>query len=273
MNVVAYVRVSTDAQAGEDRWGIPEQKSRIISWAKENGHLIIGWFIDRGESGVKESRPALNKLLYGPIENPPAEMVVVVKSDRLARDIKLYYYFMMLLEKKGMKLVSITEPEVDDGTGLGNIYKALMLFVAEQERKNIAVRTAGGRNQKARTGGYSGGNVPYGYKAEDKQLKIQPFEAAVAKKIFEMRGWGYTLERIANLLNKAGIHTRTNKLWSAAGIASVLKNEDFYKGIYRYKEVETVGMHEPLIVGGVWKEFQGTGIGYDSKDDSVETDG
>ena len=256
MNVVAYCRVSTDAQAGEDRFGIQEQKERIIRWAQQNGHLIIGWFIDKGESGVKESRPALNKLLYGQIANPPAEMVVVVKSDRLARDIKLYYYFMMLLEKKGMKLVSITEPEVDDGSGIGNIYKALMLFVAEQERKNITMRTAGGRYQKAKQGGYSGGNAPYGYKVEDGKLVINKYEAAIAKKIFEMRGWEYTLQKIADVLNTAGIKTRTNRLWSAGTIASVLGNEDFYRGIYKYGEVETVGMHEPLIIGGEWIEIR-----------------
>lgn len=270
MNVVAYLRVSTEAQAGEDRWGLDEQRERILRWAKEGGHLIIGWFIDRGESGVKEDRPALNKLLYGPIENPPAEAAVVVKSDRLARDIKLYYYFMMLLEKKGMKLISVTEPEVDDGTGLGNIYKALMLFVAEQERKNITIRTAGGRYQKAKRGGYSGGNVPYGYYAEEGALKIQPFEAKVVKKIYEMRGWGYTLEKIAGMLNQAGIHTRKGGLWRTGTIYSILANEDFYRGVYRYGEVETVGMHEPLMIGNGWAKIpEGTGYGYDSGEEPI----
>lgn len=262
MNVVAYCRVSTDAQAGEDRFGIQEQKDRIIAWAKREGHLVIGWFIDKGESGVKENRPALNQLLFGPIENPPAQACVVVKSDRLARDIKLYYYFMMLLEKKGMKLISISEPEVDDGTGLGNIYKALMLFVAEQERKNITVRTAGGRYQKAKLGGYSGGNAPYGYCVRDGQLVIQELEAQIAKKIFEMRSWGYTLEKIAGILNEAGIKTRKAKLWKANSVDGVLRNEDFYRGIYKYSGVESVGMHKPLIVGDKWIEIKGTGIGY-----------
>ncbi len=272
MNVVAYVRVSTEAQAGEDRFGIPEQKERILKWAKDGGHLIIGWYIDRGESGVKENRPALNKLLYGVIGNPPAEAVVVVKSDRLARDIKLYYYFMMLLEKKGMKLISITEPEVDDGTGLGNIYKALMLFVAEQERKNIAARTAGGRYQKAKSGGYSGGNVPYGYVAKDGELEIQPFEAKVVKKIFEMRRWGWTLDKISQMLNDAGIHTRKGNLWRASTIYGIIKNEDFYRGIYKYGDVESVGIHKPLMIGDGWAEIpEGTGYGYDSGDRNTET--
>lgn len=255
MNLVAYCRVSTDAQAGEDRYGIDEQKTRIVEWAQENGHLIIGWYIDRGESGVKENRPSLNRLLYGDIGNPPVEAVVVYKSDRLARDIKLYYYFMMLLEKRGMKLISITEDQVDDGSGLGSIYKALMLFVAEQERKNITMRTAGGRAQKASRGGYSGGNVPYGYKVEDKQLVIDPLEASVAKKIFEMRSWGYGLTKIARLLNEAGIRTRRGNDWLPAGVLSVLNNEDFYKGIYRYSGIESVGTHRPLIIGDEWIEI------------------
>ena len=62
----------------------------------------------------------------------------------------------MLLEKRGMKLISATEEVVNDDTGLGNVYKALMLFVAEQERNNITKRTSGGRAVKSANGGYSG---------------------------------------------------------------------------------------------------------------------
>ena len=62
---------------------------------------------------------------------------MVYKSDRVARHINTYYYYMMLLEKKGMDLLSATEPIVNDESGLGEVYNTLMLFVAEQERNGI----------------------------------------------------------------------------------------------------------------------------------------
>ena len=186
-NVVAYCRVSTDGQTGEGKFGIDAQKEQIMDYCSRNDMQISAWYIDEGVSGVKESRPMLDALLYGDIKNPPVDAVVVAKSDRIARDIKLYYYFMMLFEKKGMQLISATEEVVNDDTGLGNVYRSLMLFVAEQERKNITRRTSGGRAIKAARGGYSGGRPPYGYKPIGGVLTIVDSEAEVVRKIFEMK--------------------------------------------------------------------------------------
>lgn len=251
---IGYMRVSTDAQAGEDRYGLEEQKEAIMEYASKNRIYIIDWFIDKGVSGTVEDRPAMNQLLYSDIGNPPIEYVIVAKSDRVARDIKLYYYYLMLMEKKGMKLVSVSEPVVDDGTGMGNIYKALMLFVAEQERKNIAMRTRGGRKQKALCGGYSGGRPPYGYRAFDGELVVVPYEGKIIRKIFELSEAGIGLSRISKLFNENGIPTRSGKRWTPTGVSNVLKYKDFYEGKYEYGSVETVGKHEPLIVDGIWNE-------------------
>lgn len=252
LSAIGYLRVSTDGQAQEDKYGLEEQKHLILEYARKNNIYILDWFIDKGVSGVTESRPAMDQLLYSDIGNPPIEYVLVAKSDRIARDIKLYYYYLMLMEKKGMKLVSVTEPLVDDGTGMGNIYKALMLFVAEQERKNIAMRTGGGRKQKAMNGGYSGGRPPYGYRASDGELEIVPHEAKVIRKIFELTNAGIGLTRLARLFNENGIPTRTGKRWSPAGISNILGYKEFYEGKYEYGDVESIGKHEPLLRDGEW---------------------
>jgi len=252
---IGYMRVSTDAQAQEDKYGLDEQKEMILEYARKNNIYIIDWFVDKGVSGTTESRPAMDQLLYSEIRNPPIEYILVAKSDRIARDIKLYYYYLMLMEKKGMKLVSVSEPVVDDGSGMGNIYKALMLFVAEQERKNIAIRTAGGRKQKAMTGGYAGGRPPYGYGAVDGKLVIIPHEAKIIRKIFELTEAGIGLSRISKLFNENGIPTRSGKRWTPTGVSNILGYKDFYEGKYGYGGVETIGSHEPLIVDGEWDEI------------------
>ena len=78
----------------------------------------------------------MNQILYdNEVCNPPVEAVIAYKSDRIARDIKLYFYFLFVLEKRGIKLLSVKEQFDDDPYGLSSVYRALMLFVAEQERK------------------------------------------------------------------------------------------------------------------------------------------
>lgn len=252
---IGYLRVSTEAQAGEDKYGLDEQKDLIIEYARKNNLFIMDWFVDKGVSGAVEDRPAMNQLLFSDIKNPPIEYILVAKSDRVARDMKLYYYYLMLMEKKGMKLVSVTEPLVDDGSGMGNIYKALMLFVAEQERKNIAMRTAGGRKQKASGGGYAGGRPPYGYRAFDGELVIVPHEAKIIRKIYELADMGFGLSKIARLFNQNGIPTRTEKKWTPMGVSNILGYKDFYEGKYEYGDVGAIGKYEPLLADGKWHEL------------------
>lgn len=249
-NVVAYIRVSTDNQAGEDKFGIDSQKEIVMNYCAAHDMQISEWYVDKGESGVKENRPALDELLYGEIRNPPVEAVVVAKSDRVARDIKLYYYFMMLFEKKGMKLISATEEVVNDDTGLGNVYKALMLFVAEQERANITKRTSGGRNVKASRGGYAGGRAPFGYRVDNHKLVIEPGEAEIVRTIFRLKDEeGYTYKMVCDYLNERGIPTRNGGPYIISTIQTIYENRKVYEGFYRYgKQTEWVqGEHEAIL--------------------------
>ena len=249
---IAYLRVSTAAQGGEDRFGLKEQKEMILKYAAEHEIRIVGWYEDKGVSGTAEHRKAMDEILYGEPSNPPVELVLVAKSDRVARDMKLYYYYMMLMEKKGMSLVSVSEPIVDDGSGMGGIYKALMLFVAEQERRNITMRTSGGRRQKAKRGGYAGGRPPYGYRADNGYLVIVPHEAKVIRKIFELYDGGMRINRIATLLTEAGVPARKSNIWTATSVTKVIEKRRFYEGHYKYGDIEVEGVHEPLIVNGEW---------------------
>ena len=50
MNVVAYLRVSTDRQA-EEGLGLPIQRHAIRAWASANGHKVVLWTHDEGISG------------------------------------------------------------------------------------------------------------------------------------------------------------------------------------------------------------------------------
>lgn len=247
-NVVAYCRVSTDGQTGEDKFGIDSQKKLIMEYCAKHDMQISDWYIDQGESGVKESRPALDDLLFGEIKNPPVKAVIVAKSDRMAREIKLYFYYMMLLEKKGIHLISATEDVVNDDTGLGNVYRSLMLFVAEQERKNITKRTSGGRRVKADRGGYSGGKAPMGYKVENGRLVINEEEADAVRFIFEHKANGDTMLATMNALNANGYKTRSGKDFVISTVSSIWNNERTYRGEYKYGNGDWVkGIHEPIL--------------------------
>lgn len=240
-----YLRVSTGQQV--DAYGLPEQRRIVESYCRLHGIEIVEWFIDEGISGVEEYRPKMNALLHTTLD---IDCVVVAKSDRVARDIKLYYYYLMLLSKKDIELISATEEVVNDDSGLGDVYKSLMLFVAEQERRNITARTTGGRMQKARSGGYSGGRPPYGYRSIGGKLIINEGEAEIVRIIFRLRDLGEGQGAIARYLNNHGYEPRYGGEFRPDTLRGILKNERLYLGYYKYgKEKEVRGEHEPILGG------------------------
>jgi DNA invertase Pin-like site-specific DNA recombinase len=247
-NAVGYIRVSTKEQAGEDKFGIEAQKQSILLYANDNGYQIVKWFSDEGVSGVKEERPAFDDILFGEVTNPPFEAVIVAKSDRVARDTKLYFYYLYLLEKKNIKLISVSE-KFDSDDGLANIYRSLMLFVAEQERRNIASRTSKGRRVKAHAGGYSGGRSPYGYRVQNGNLVLNDEEVPIVKMVFKGLDANKTLWAIAEELNAAGYKTRKGIPFRESNIRSIRDNRPFYEGMYKYgKDMNYVpGVHEPIL--------------------------
>lgn len=250
---VGYIRVSTDVQASEDRFGIEAQKEQIMDYARKNDFEILEWFIDEGVSGVKESRPAFDRILYGDVENPPVEYVIVAKSDRIARDIKLYFYYKQLLYQKNIKLISVSEDFGEMGAFAG-ILEAFVLFVAEQERINITRRTSAGRAVKAIKGGYAGGQPPYGYKVENKQLVIVPEEAEAVRDIFKMHEEGHTLQQIADEMNRRGLKTHRGGIFRTSTIQTILNNRKTYEGYYKYGNSDwVVGQHTPILGKDVLK--------------------
>lgn len=246
---VGYLRVSTKQQAGDDRMGRDAQKEAISKYADDNNYKIIRWYTDE-DSGVKEHREAIDEILFtDELEQAGVQAVIAYKSDRFARDIKLYFYYLFTLEKRHISLVSVNERFDDDEYGLSSVYRSLMLFVAEQERKNIRLRTMAGRKVKAQKGGYAGGKVPYGYSAFNGKLVVNENEAQIVRFVFLLREQRCTLQEISDLVNDRGYRTRRGRYFGASQIASILKNEKFYQGYYKYGEMKDYikGQHEPII--------------------------
>lgn len=244
---IGYVRVSTEEQSADDKYGIEVQKQAVLSYATAKGYDIVCWLTDT-ISGAKDNRPELDKILYRSDQLPAHEAVIVFKNDRVARDTKLYFYYFYTLEKRNVKLLS-TEEHFLEGDDFANIYRSLLMFVAEQERKNIALRTGKGRKLKARCGGYAGGNKPYGYKIVEGALTLNPEEKPVVELIYREHDENHTpLLDICDILYESGYRTRKGKRFQASTIRGILANRPFYEGKYKYGDMDWVqGVHTPIL--------------------------
>jgi len=244
---IGYIRLSTKEQ--DEKFGEATQKEAILDFATKHDYEITEWVKDVA-SGVKDSRNGLDRLLFDVnVANPLIEAVIVFKSDRIAREIKLYFYYEYLLMKKGVELVSVNDGFPDVPKDYKGIIKSFILFSAEQERNNITLRTSGGRAIKAKSGGYAGGHPPFGYVVRNGQLIIDDTEAYIVRLIFDYRRQNKSHREIADLLNDQNLFTKTGKTWSAPQVFYVIKNENTYRGFYKYgKGNEWVrGQHEAIL--------------------------
>jgi len=245
--VVGYIRALTDSHAGEDKSGLDAQRQSIIDYCAAHDMNIVKWYTDESELGDKE-RPGFDEIIYGDVANPPYEAVIAAKSDHVARDINIYYYYKMLLKKKEIQLISVIEDFGQMGA-FASILDAFTLCVADMERNSLNRRTSGGRKAKAAKGGYSGGKPPYGYYVSDGRLLIKDDEATIVRIIFQRKSEGKSMMSTVSMLNEAGYRPRSGKMFLISHIQSILNNERTYKGEYKYgKDDEWVhGEHEPIL--------------------------
>lgn len=244
---VAYVRVSTAKQV--DKFGLDAQKEMILKYAAEHDIEIKAWYIEKAESGAKDHRPEMDKLLYQDAVNPPVEAVLVAKWDRVARDVTLYYAYKYQFKRKNIELISVSEDFSDMGP-YAVILEAFVVATAEIERGMITARTSGGRKTKAFKGGFAGGKAPYGYRIDNSSLVIDEEEAKTVRMIFDLRDNGKkTMRDIIAILKENGRVTRAGTEFAPSTIKSILDNRPIYEGMYKYgPEMDWVeGQQEPIL--------------------------
>lgn len=247
---IAYLRVSTEGQC-QYGFGLETQREMIEAYAEENNYEIIQWVEELAVSGASDDRPALNALIYdGEIGNPPYDALIVARSDRIARDINVYFGYRYMLSKKG-KGIDLISTEIDFGQfgAFSSVLEAFLATMAELERKMIVSRTSMGRAVKARRGAYAGGKPPMGYKVQNGELVINPDEEQVVQRIFQLRERGLTFVEIAKMINEEGYRSRSNRPFNYSTVTNIVRNRDFYEGWYKYGEMEEAvrGQHEPLL--------------------------
>src|SRR5213083_2737323 len=141
--VALYARVST--LLGQS----PEmQLVELREYAARRGWLVIGEYVDRA-SGIKESRPALNRLMTD-ARRRKFDMIVVWKIDRFGRSLKHLVNALAELESLGVAFVSLKD-SLDLTTASGRLLFQLVAAMAEFERSLIQERVrAGIRNARAK---------------------------------------------------------------------------------------------------------------------------
>ncbi|MHC4278497.1 MAG: recombinase family protein, partial [Planctomycetota bacterium] len=142
--VAIYARVSTQDQDP----GL--QLSELRKYIKDRGWQAYNEYVDIGQSGAKDSRPQLNKLMAD-AKRRRFDVVLVWKFDRFARSVKHLVTSLYEFRALGIDFVSLTEG-IDTSTPLGEAMFSIIGAMAQLERDLIRERVTAGMRRAREKG-------------------------------------------------------------------------------------------------------------------------
>lgn len=218
---VGYIRVSTQEQA-QGGVSLEMQIAKIRAYCDLNDMALVGIYGDPGISGKSiKARPGIQAVLHM-VKTKRVSAVVVYKLDRIARNTVECLDIAKRMDKGGVALHSITE-RLDTQSALGRFFFTMTASLAEMERALISERTMAALAQKRTKGEKTGGDVPYGYQVVAGKLIPNAAEQHMIARIKDLRGSGYSYQRIADALTAEGIFTRKGTKFQATQITRILK--------------------------------------------------
>jgi len=263
-NALIYARVSTEEQAEEGQ-SIETQIRICKKWAKDNDYKIDAVYTDEGKSATNLNRPALQDLLARCRDDFSIDAILVQDTDRLARNTLDHLTIKAVLKKKNIKIISISQPMIDDSPE-GNLIDTILASVNTFQSQLTGRKTSKVLEEKAKMGWYPGGRPQLGYmNAEnpnptstlDKRIVVlNPDVAPYIKQMFEMYSTSsHSVRYMANWLNKKGIRSVTGGLMHTSSVDNYLK-DPFYVGRFLWNGKTYQGKHEKLIDDELFNKVQ-----------------
>ena len=205
MQVVGYIRVSTEDQAREGV-SLAAQRAKIDAYALVKDWRVVEVIQD--DMTAKHLRRRGVQRLLALVARRQVGAVIVYKLDRLTRSVKDLNSLVELFDKKEVALVSLQE-SLDTTTASGRLMMNLLASVSQWEREVIGERTRDAMQH---------------LKAQGQVYSRLVFDnATTLAQIHTRRAGGATLQEIADELTAAGVPTVRGGVWAPATMMGILR--------------------------------------------------
>lgn len=262
-----YTRKSSEQGLEQDFNSLDAQREAceayVASQKHEGWELLPDYYDDGGISGGHLDRPALQRLMQA-VDEKRVDQIVVYKIDRMTRSLA---DFAKLVERLGVaeaSFVSVTQ-SFNTATSMGRLTLNVLLSFAQFEREVTAERIRDKIAASKRKGLWMGGNVPLGYKADGRSLKIDEGEAATIRTLYELYLGCGTVRAVKERADALGLKSRLRERaggrvsgggqFDRGHIQHILSNP-IYAGRIRHKVQVFEGQHPAIIEPPVWDQVQ-----------------
>lgn len=237
---VIYARYSSDRQTEQS---IEGQLRVVKKYAEDNDYVIVDIYIDRATTGTNDNRAAFQKMIQDSYKRS-FDTVLVYKLDRFARNRFDSAFHKSTLKKNGVRVVSATESISDTPEGI--ILESMLEGYAEYYSAELSQKVKRGQYESLQKGTFLGGKMLYGYKSNNKIIEVEPSEAIIVQKIFNLYASGKTAKEIVEILKNDMIKNKYGRDFVINSIMNMLKNKK-YNGTLEYGEY-TVENYYPKII-------------------------
>lgn len=240
-----YIRVSTDRQAKEGD-SVPAQREALNKYIKDHPNMVLySEYIDDGISGTKFSeRDELQRLLKD-VSERKIDVIIFTKMDRWFRSVRHYTATQEILDKYGVTWTAIWEPVFDTSSPAGRLIINSMMSIAQFEAENTGSRIRQVMDYKRKHGEVLSGNVPFGYRIENKHLVPDGERAEIALETFKTYSRTSSIDETGRIMSGTGIPSHKTSL------NAMLRNQTY---IGRHNGLEDYC--EPIIPEDLFDDVQ-----------------
>jgi len=260
-----YARVSTEDQAKEGQ-SIEAQIKLCSSYAVDNDIYVQKEciFKDEGKSGSNTNRPGLKSLLEKATTDTNINCILVMDTDRIARNTYDHLGIKALLKKHKVKLISVSQPMIDDSPE-GNFIDTVLASANALQSQITGRKSSKVMFEKIKVGWWAG-PAPIGYINVDNPTPIGTMDRRIivpdkdrSSLITQLFKWyatsTFTLQTITAKMGSIGLLTKVGIPIKTSAVARILSNPIYY-GDLPWKGELYPGKHEPLIDKDTWEVVQ-----------------
>src|SRR6185503_12257117 len=260
MIAAIYARKSTDQNLPDAEKSVTRQVEHATAYAARKGWTVDPKHVyqDDGISGAEFiKRPGFIRLMNALSPRPPFQVLVMSEESRLGREQIETAYALKQITDAGVRVFFYLEDrERTLDTAMDKVMLSLTNFAAEMEREKARQRTYDAMLRKAKALHVTGGKV-YGYNnvevlATDGtrasvSRQVNPEQAAVVRRIFELYAAGTGMLTLAHRLNEEGVKPPRGRGWAPSGIREML-----HRPLYRGEVVWN--RSQKIVKGGTKKQ-------------------
>jgi DNA invertase Pin-like site-specific DNA recombinase len=263
MIAAIYARKSTEQNGiSDEEKSVTRQIDHAKAYAVRKGWAVTDEhvYVDDGISGAEfVKRPGFLCLMNALKPKPGFQVLIMSEESRLGREsIETAYALKQIMDAGVRVFFYLEDRERTLDTAMDKVMLSLTNFAAEMEREKARQRTHDALLRKAKALHVPGGSV-YGYENVEvlsstpeadgrrKRLhvtrRINPTQAAVIQRIFELYASGLGITRIAKRLNVEHVppprRDRPRHGWAPTAIREILHRE-LYRGVVVWNRSQKV---------------------------------